>query len=98
MSPGLVQERGDSFVEEVPLHVIHLDQDDPRKCTARKMHANGLVEFHESISRAPRRGYLLDPKSPSTRGLISLRLKNIPKVLKKLFILNSLNFEKSIQT
>tara|TARA_B100000029_G_scaffold142763_1_gene137988 strand:+ start:1987 stop:2514 length:528 start_codon:yes stop_codon:yes gene_type:complete len=53
-------------VEEVPLHVIHLDQDDPRKCTARKMHANGLVEFHESISRAPRRGYLLDPKSPTT--------------------------------
>ena len=72
-----MQDLGDRVVEEVPLHVIHLDQDDPRKCTARKMHANGLVELHESIARAPKRGYLLDPKSttilgPEDRGLISI--------------------------
>ena len=64
-------------MEEVPLHVIHLDQDDPRKCTARKMHASGLVELHESVSGAPKRGYILDPKSttilgPEDRNLISL--------------------------
>ena len=64
-------------MEEVPLHVIHLDQDDPRKCTARKMHANGLVELHESISGSPRRGYIHDPKSstilgPEDRSLISM--------------------------
>jgi len=72
-----VQDLGDRFVEEVPLHVIHLDQDDPRKCTARKMHASGLVELHESISGAPKRGYILDPKSstilgPEDRDLISM--------------------------
>ena len=67
-SPDLEQKLGDRFVEEVPLHVIHLDQDDPRKCTARKMHAYGLVELHETISRAPKRGYLLDPKSPTMLG------------------------------
>ncbi len=72
-----MQDLGDRVVEEVPLHVIHLDQDDPRKCTARKMHANGLVELHESIARAPKRGYLLDPTSstilgPEDRGLISI--------------------------
>lgn len=55
-------------MEEVPLHVIHLDQDDPRKCTARKMHSSGLVELHESISGAPKRGYILDPKSPTILG------------------------------
>ncbi|HIL67145.1 MAG: hypothetical protein CXT66_03675, partial [Methanobacteriota archaeon] len=37
-------------MEEVSLHVIHLDQDDPKKCTARKMHANGLVRLHENVS------------------------------------------------
>jgi len=63
-----VQDLGDKFVEEVPLHVIHLDQDDPRKCTARKMHSSGLVELHESISGAPKRGYILDPKSPTILG------------------------------
>ena len=56
-------------MEEVPLHVIHLDQDDPRKCTARKMHSSGLVELHESISGAPKRGYILDPED---RNLISI--------------------------
>jgi pre-rRNA-processing protein TSR3 len=63
-----VQNLGDKIVEEVPLHVIHLDQDDPRKCTARKMHSCGLVELHESISKAPKRGYILDPKSTTILG------------------------------
>ena len=69
-------------MEKVPLHVIHLDQDDPRKCTARKMHANGLVELHESISGSPKRGYILDPKSstilvPENRSLNSMGAANV---------------------
>jgi pre-rRNA-processing protein TSR3 len=41
------------------------------------MHANGHVALHESITRAPKRGYLLDPKSkiilgPEDRNLISI--------------------------
>jgi pre-rRNA-processing protein TSR3 len=41
------------------------------------MHANGHVELHESITRVPKRGYLLDPKSkiilgPEDRNLISI--------------------------
>ena len=55
--------QGDSKVEDANLHVIHLDQDDPRKCTARKLHSMGLVQLHESVTAAPRRGYLLDPLS-----------------------------------
>ena len=63
--------------KSVPLHVIHLNQDDPRKCTARKLQKNGLVSLHDSPNGAPRRGYLLDPRSntilaPEDRGLISL--------------------------
>lgn len=72
-----VQDLGDKPVDKVPIHVIHLDQDDPRKCTARKMHANGHVALHESITRVPKRGYLLDPKSkiilgPEDRNLIAI--------------------------
>ncbi len=63
--------------EPVPLHVIHLDQDDPRKCTARKMGAMGLVNIHDSASGAPRRGFLLNPRSttilgPEDRSMISI--------------------------
>ena len=48
---------------KVPLHVIHLDQDDPRKCTARKICSLGLAKLHESSNSAPRRGFLLDPET-----------------------------------
>ena len=73
--PGHVP--GDRMQDRVPLHVIHLDQDDPRKCTARKMHSMELVSLHESPSESPRRGFLLDPRSttilgPEDRALIDL--------------------------
>ena len=37
----LVLDPGDSIVQSVPLHVIHLDQDDPKKCTSRKLPLRG---------------------------------------------------------
>ena len=64
-------------MQSVPLHVIHLHQDDPKKCTSRKLHQNGLVNLHESADSVPRRGYLLDPRAktvlaPEDGRLISL--------------------------
>ncbi|HJM13718.1 MAG TPA: DUF367 family protein [Candidatus Thalassarchaeaceae archaeon] len=61
----------------VPLHVIHLDQDDPKKCTARKLESLGLVKMHSKPGDAPRRGFLLDPTTttilgPEDRKLIEL--------------------------
>ena len=51
----------DSNIDDVPLHIIHLDQDDPKKCTARKLARRGLAILHENMRRPPRRGFLLDP-------------------------------------
>jgi pre-rRNA-processing protein TSR3 len=48
-------------VEKIPLHVIHLNQDDPKKCTSRKMHRYGLIKLHTDIRKSPRTGFLLDP-------------------------------------
>lgn len=53
---------------EVPLHIIHLNQDDPRKCTARAMHVKGHAELHEHPKEAPRRGVLLNPLSGHLQG------------------------------
>ncbi len=55
-------------METVPLHIIHLDQDDPKKCTARKMSKFNLVKIHTDINRTPKRGFLLNPKSPQLLG------------------------------
>ena len=49
--------------EDVPLHVIHLDQDDPKKCTARRLQKYGHAILHTNIKKSPKRGFLLDPKA-----------------------------------
>ena len=49
--------------DDVVLHVVHLDQDDPRKCTARRMEREGTVVLHSDLRRLPRRGILLDPSA-----------------------------------
>ncbi len=50
-------------MEDVPLHIIHLEQDDPKKCTARKIASRNMATLHFNTKRPPRRGYLLDPSS-----------------------------------
>ncbi|MDP7388424.1 MAG: hypothetical protein QF746_05975, partial [Candidatus Thalassarchaeaceae archaeon] len=57
------------------IEAIHLDQDDPKKCTAKKLERAGLIKCKSRISMAPKRGILLDPLtdrilSPSDLGLI----------------------------
>ena len=53
---------------DVPLHIIHLDQDDPKKCTARKLASRDLATLHFDTRRPPRRGYLLDPSAGTILG------------------------------
>ena len=69
--------RGVKKLIDVPLHVIHLNQDDPKKCTAKKLSSYGLVKLHEKMKYIPRRGYLLDPTakitiSPNDKKIIDL--------------------------
>jgi pre-rRNA-processing protein TSR3 len=57
----------------VDLHVRYVGDDDPEKCTARKLARFDLVELHRS-DRATPRGIVLDPHaeralSPADRGL-----------------------------
>ena len=47
----------------VPSHIIHLEQDDPKKCTARRLQKFGHAILHTNIKRSPKRGFLLDPKA-----------------------------------
>ena len=73
---GRTNIRGDDLVADpIPLHIIHLSQDDPRKCTARKLASRGLANIHENNRRPPRRGILLDPLAgvilgPADRAVI----------------------------
>ena len=55
-------------MNEVPIHIIHLNQDDPNKCTARIISADGLAKLHPDTKRSPSRGILLDPTCGSIQG------------------------------
>lgn len=54
--------------ELIPLHIIHLDQDDPKKCSARRISKKGYATLHKSTRGAPKRGFLLDPSSGKLIG------------------------------
>ncbi len=43
------------------LHVLHLDQDDPKKCTSKKLKRFGLVQLHPTLRTIPIRSIKLDP-------------------------------------
>ena len=65
------------MMTDVPLHVIHLDQDDPSKCTARALERRGHAILHYDVRKSPKRGFLLDPNSgallgPDDRKLIDI--------------------------
>ena len=60
----------------MPLHIIHLDQDDPKKCTARILGASNLATLHFNTRRPPRRGFLLDPSAGVILGPDDLPLIN----------------------
>ena len=55
-------------MEFVPLHIIHLNQDDPKKCTAKKMEKYENAIVHNRISKSPKRGFLLNPRSNNLLG------------------------------
>jgi pre-rRNA-processing protein TSR3 len=48
----------------VKLYCIHSNQDDPKKCTAKKLQKFHLLEFRPKITAVPRRALVLDATAP----------------------------------
>ena len=46
---------------KVPVHVIWLAQDDPKKNTAVKLSKRGTLKLHDKFTKLPRRGIILEP-------------------------------------
>ena len=46
---------------EIPLVVFHANEDDPKKCSARKLHRFGYASLVKTMRRLPRHAVLLDP-------------------------------------
>ena len=61
-------------VKKIRIEAIHLDQDDPKKCTARKLERRGLIRCKTRISSAAKKGILLDPLSKTILSPIDVDL------------------------
>ncbi len=47
--------------DAMPLFVYHTNEDDPKKCSAKKMQRFGLVHLETKLSRLPKKAILLSP-------------------------------------
>jgi pre-rRNA-processing protein TSR3 len=45
----------------VPLYVYHARQDDPKKCSARRMQKFGLATVYETVGKLPKGAILMSP-------------------------------------
>ena len=61
-------------IKKIRIEAIHLDQDDPKKCTAKKLERRGLIRCKTRISSASKRGILLDPLSQTLLSPSDLNL------------------------
>ncbi len=50
-------------MSKIKLYVYHANEDDPKKCTAKKLFRFGFVKLETNINRTPRNTILLNPFS-----------------------------------
>ena len=48
-------------MKEIKLYVYHANEDDPKKCSAKKLHRMGLAKLEYNIRKLPRNAILLNP-------------------------------------
>jgi len=66
--------------QNIKLYVYHTNEDDPRKCTAKKLARFGFVKLEKNIRRLPRNLILLNPlveKSLSKEDLNIVKKRGI---------------------
>lgn len=61
-------------MNRTPLFVYHARQDDPKKCTARKMSKFGLATMYETAGKLPPGAILLDPTASKAISPADMRL------------------------
>jgi len=60
--------------QKIKLYVYHMNEDDPRKCTAKKLARFGFVRLEKNIRRLPRNMILLNPLSEKSLSKEDLNL------------------------
>ncbi len=93
-------------MSEIKLYIYHANEDDPKKCTAKKMHKFGFANMERNIKKTPRNTILLNPfakKSISTEDVCIAKQNGIlaldcswKNAEKSFDFLNKRNFSRAI--
>jgi len=66
--------------KKIQLIVYHANEDDPKKCSAKKLHKFGFAKIEKNIRRVPKHAILLNPfaeKSLSKEDVVTARENGI---------------------
>jgi len=63
-NPSSERQPSETIGPPIRVVVLHLDQDDPRKCSARKLARFDMVELVNHFQQVPYRAVILDPFAP----------------------------------
>ena len=66
--------------KKIQLIVYHANEDDPKKCSAKKLHKFGFAKIEKNIRRVPKHAILLNPfaeKSLSKEDVVTARKNGI---------------------
>ncbi len=61
-------------MKRIRLFVYHADEDDPKKCSAKKMHKFGFVKLEKNIKKIPRNTILLNPFAKKSLSKTDLKI------------------------
>jgi len=66
------------MVEKIKLFAYHANEDDPKKCSARKLNKFGFVKLEKNIKKVPRNTILLNPlaKKSLSREDFKIAIRN----------------------
>jgi len=62
------------MMKRIRLFVYHADEDDPKKCSAKKMHKFGFAKLEKNIKKVPRNAILLNPFAKKSLSKTDLKI------------------------
>ena len=61
-------------MKRIQLFVYHANEDDPKKCSAKKMHKFGFVKLEKNIKKIPRNTILMNPFAKKSLSKTDLKI------------------------
>jgi rRNA small subunit aminocarboxypropyltransferase len=62
------------MVEKISLYIYHTNEDDPKKCSAKKLYRFGYVKLEKNLRKIPKHAILLNPFAEKSLSIEDLSI------------------------